>query len=91
LSGKNNQEGKNLMRKLYVCLLAFIFALPIVASGGGPAFAKKKNSYKRSEFSSAQRARLMAEARKICRKKYGPTSTVYQLDYYKWRVVCTDY
>ena len=32
---------------------------------------------------------LMEQARKICVKKYGATSRVYQLDYKKWRVVCT--
>jgi hypothetical protein len=78
------------MRKLYVCFLAFVFVVPIVLSSE-LAFAKRKTSHKRSEYSAAQRSALMAEARKICRKKYGPTSTVYQLDYYKWRVVCTDY
>jgi hypothetical protein len=78
------------MQKFLRFFLAFAFILPIVASSE-PAFAKRKISHKRSEFSSAQRARLMAEARRICRKKYGPTATVYQLDYYKWRVVYSEF
>jgi hypothetical protein len=77
------------MRKLYVCFLAFAFVLPLITASQ-PAFAKRKTSHKRSQYSAAQRSALMDQARKICRKKYGAASTVYQLDYYKWRVVCSE-
>ncbi len=54
------------------------------------AATKKKISKKRSDFTPEQRNKLMEEARKICKKKYGSTSTVYRLDYYKWIVICTE-
>lgn len=55
------------------------------------AATKKKISKKRSDFTPEQREKLMEEARKICKKKYGATSTVYRLDYKKWIVICTEY
>lgn len=55
------------------------------------AATKKKISKKRSDFTPEQRKKLMEEARKICKKNYGATSTVYRFEYHKWRVICTEH
>ena len=57
--------------------------------GGKCPQPKKKKGKSRDDFSPSQREKLMEQARKICVEKYGATSRVYQLDYKKWRVVCT--
>jgi hypothetical protein len=47
-------------------------------------------THKRSDFTAEQRAKLMEEARKICKKRFGAPSRVYKIDYVQWRVVCTE-
>lgn len=42
----------------------------------------------RSEYSAEQRAKIMEHARAVCREKFGASSTVYRVDYKKWRVTC---
>ena len=42
----------------------------------------------RSEYSDEQRAKIMEHARAVCREHYGASSSVYSVDYKKWRVVC---
>ncbi len=49
----------------------------------------KKISKSRSDFTPEQREKLMEDARKICREKYGASSMVYRMDYRKWTVICT--
>jgi len=56
----------------------------------GKCPAKKKISKSRNDFSAAERQKILSEARKICTRKYGATSTVYRIEYDKWRVVCTE-
>jgi hypothetical protein len=71
-------------------------ASPAMAAGycpgkpGGKCPVAKKISKNRSDFSEAQRKKLMESARAVCKKKYGATSRVYQLDYKKWTVICTE-
>jgi hypothetical protein len=91
------------MRKMSLCLLAFLFVLALggpsheaLAGGGCPSSkngkcpVQKKISHKRTDFTAAQRARMMEEARKICKKKYGAPSKVHHIDYIKWSVYCTE-
>jgi hypothetical protein len=54
------------------------------------AASTKHPTHKSAEFTPAQKTKLMEEARKICRKQYGAMSTVYQLDYYHWKVWCRE-
>lgn len=86
------------------CLLALIFVIAVAvpsydswAAGSCPSsksgkcpIQKKKITHKRSDFTPAQRAKFMEEARKICKKRFGAPSRVYKIDYVKWRVVCTE-
>lgn len=50
----------------------------------------KKISKSRSDFTPEQREKLLEDARKLCKKKYGATSRVHYLDYKKWTVTCTE-
>ncbi len=91
------------MQKLSLCLFCLVFVLPLPmpepaaaagycpSSKGGKCPNPRKISHKRSDFTTAQRAKMMEEARKICKKAYGSSSTVYKLDYYKWRVTCNEH
>jgi hypothetical protein len=92
-----------MLRKISICLFLSIFVLPVampnhIAMAGncptsktGKCPVQKKISHKRSDFTAEQRAKLMDEARRICKKKFGASSTVYKLDYYKWRVICNEH
>ena len=42
----------------------------------------------RDAYTPAQREKFMAEARELCRKKYGAPSRVYRIDYKKNMVWC---
>lgn len=91
------------MQKLSLCLFSLVFILPLPmleqaaaagycpSSKGGKCPSPRKISHKRSDFTAAQRAKMMEEARKICKRAYGSSSTVYKLDYYKWRVTCNEH
>jgi hypothetical protein len=90
------------MRKLSPCLLACLLVVLIGAplnsaeagycprSKSGKCPTQRTISHKQSEFNAQKRAKLMDEARKICKRKYGAASTVYKLDYFKWRVICSE-
>ncbi len=78
------------MRKLNLCLLTLFIPLFTGAAGYDTAAAKEKVRHKRADFTAEQRAALMEKARMLCKKRYGSTSTVYKLDYYKWMVICTE-
>ena len=55
---------------------------------GGKCPTPKKPSKSRNDFTSEQRKKIMEEARQVCVKAYGASSTVYRFDYKKWRVIC---
>lgn len=55
---------------------------------GGKCPTPKKISKSRSDFTSEQRKKLLEEARQVCIREYGASSSVYSLDYKKWRVIC---
>ena len=81
------------MFKFSLCSLALLIVLPAVHLSS-PAAAKAKPNkviHRRADMNNAERAKLMLKAQQICKANYGPASTVYQLDYYKWRVVCTEH
>ena len=40
------------------------------------------------DFTPAERAQLMIEARKVCRKKFGAIIDKVVIDYYRERIVC---
>ena len=71
-------------------------AVPVDASGSCPSQKNgkcpqtKKTTHSSSQYTAAQKAKMMDEARAICRKRYGAASHVYQLDYYHWKVWCTE-
>lgn len=91
-----------MLRKMSICLFLSIFVLPVAmpnhiamaghcpTSKNGKCLVQKKHSHKRSDFTAEQRAKMMEEARGICKKKFGAASTVYKLDYYKWMVICNE-
>lgn len=74
--------------------MKFAAALLIAAVGyaavGESSAAKKKISRKRTDFTEAQREKILEEARKICKRRYGAGATVYRLDYYTWSVTCLE-
>ena len=91
------------MRKMSLCLLTFLLVLALggpsheaLAGGSCPSSkngkcpVQKKITHKRPDFTAAQREKMMEEARKICKKKYGAPSRVHHIDYYRWRVYCTE-
>ena len=51
---------------------------------------KKKITHKRSDFTPERRAKMMEEAHKICKKRYGAGARVYRIDYYHWKVWCQE-
>lgn len=92
------------MRKMGLFILTFLFVIAVGASNYAPVAAgscpnsksgkcpvqKKQTIRKRSDFTAAQREKMMEEARKIRKKKYGAPSRVYKIDYAKWIVICTE-
>ena len=50
--------------------------------------ASKKKGKRWVDFTPAERAQLMIEARKVCRKKFGAIIDKVVIDYYRERVVC---
>lgn len=79
------------MRKSSLCLFSFLFFLSADPAHFDAEAAKGKISHKRSDFTPKQREKMMEEARKLCKKRYGASSTVYKFDYYKWMVICNEY
>jgi hypothetical protein len=83
-----------ILRLVLLFCLATCFTVTPFAGGMDEVMAatkkKKKVSKKSSDFTPAQREKLMQEARKICKKRYGAGATVYKLDYYHWKVWCLE-
>ncbi len=77
---------------LIFCLAACFTVTPFAGGMDDVAAAtkKKKISKKRSDFTPEQREKLMERARQICRKSYGAGARVYKLDYYHWKVWCSE-
>ncbi len=73
------------MKKLAISTLA----LAISFAAAGMTEAASKKPLKRSSFTTKQREAIMAQGRKVCRKKYGAMATVYEVDYYHRRFICT--
>lgn len=55
---------------------------------GGKCPTPKKVSKSRNDFTPEQRKKIMEDARQVCIKAYGASSSVYRFDYKKWRVIC---
>lgn len=79
-----------LVRLMFVGLLSFGVALPaMVFQSVGVSAAKKKGGLKnRSSYTPAQREKILANARKLCRKTYGAPASVYRIDYATNTVWC---
>lgn len=79
-----------LLRLVFVGLLAAGVALPALTFHPiEAAAAKKKGGLKnRSSYTPAQREKILADARKLCKKKYGAPATVYRIDYATNTVWC---
>jgi hypothetical protein len=69
-------------------LLAAIFPLMLAAGGLDTVEAAKRKPLKRESFTAAQREKIRAEGRRICRKQYGASATLFEVDYYHRRYVC---
>jgi hypothetical protein len=67
------------MRKFISLFVISLFLVSQIGTAAEAASAKKKAGAKR-EFTAEQRAKIMEQARKLCKDKMGPTSTVYQLE-----------
>ena len=81
------------LRLTFLGLLSFGFAVSPALGDldlAAAAAAKKKISHKRSDFTAEQREKMMEEARKICRKRFGAGASVYKMDYNKWKVWCLE-
>lgn len=61
-------------------------AMADAASAGSTGY----KHYKRSQFTAAQRAKILEIARQVCRKRYGAAATVYRLEYSPFRVTCLE-
>jgi hypothetical protein len=94
-------EWSFMMRAWVLAVLLVVFPLsqaaPVSAAGYCPSqpggkcpVQKKKTSKSRDDFSADQREKLMADARALCKKRYGSSSRVYRFDYKKWTVICTE-
>ncbi len=75
------------MRRNIVLVLAAALALGLsFADADAGAAKKKKQGWK--NYTSEQRAKLMEEARKVCRKRFGATVIRVQIDYYREIIWC---
>ena len=75
---------------MYRMFLISLFAIASLGMAGDDAFAakkKKKGLGSRSDYTSEQRNLLYEEARKICRKKFGPIGRV-EINYITGQIVC---
>jgi hypothetical protein len=78
------------MTKLSLCLCSCMVALSLALAAGDGLAGTKKTTRKKTDFTAAQRVKLLEEARQVCVKRYGAGSRVYKFDYSKWRVTCTE-
>lgn len=64
----------------------------LMAGALDSAVAKSSSTkhYSRSQFTEAQRARILENARKVCKKRYGAGASVYRIDYYKGTIWCLE-
>jgi len=69
-------------------MLALALVIVIGASLGDAGAAAKKKGKRWVDFTPEERALLMKEARKGCRKKFGATVTRVQIDYFHERIIC---
>ena len=78
------------MTKLGLWLCSCVLVLSLAVAAGDSMAGAKKITRKRTDFTAAQRMKLLEGARQVCVKRYGATSRVYKFDYSKWRVTCTE-
>ena len=81
--------------KMLRLLSAAALAVLMVVSADYAQAASTKTPAKKFEYTAEQRARIMADARKLCKAKFGPASTVYQLQIMensrRYKVRCSAY
>ena len=81
-----------LRRLVVVGLLTAIFAVsPVMQNYAVEAAAtkKKKGGLKnRSAYTAEQRQKILDEARKGCRRKFGAPASVYRIDYATNKIWC---
>jgi hypothetical protein len=89
------------MRGLSICFLCLLFAAPLAVathvaaagscpntkSGKCPVLKKKHDT--RSQFTAEQREKMAVEFRTNCKKKYGASSRLVKIDYYKRQYICS--
>lgn len=71
--------------------LGFAFCIFVFLMVAHTEAASRKKVLTRDQLTSAQRTEIMERARKLCKQKGSPSSTVYRLEILKtsWRVWCT--
>lgn len=75
------------MKKLFAFSLCLVMSFSVAGLEEADA-AKKLKPIKRSELTKKQREAYMAEARRICKKKFGAPAQVARIDYYRRQVWC---
>ena len=82
-----------LRRLVVVGLLTAVFAVsPVMQDYAVEAAATKKKQgglKNRSAYTAEQRQKILEEARKICRKRYGAPANVYRIDYASNKIWCS--
>jgi hypothetical protein len=90
------------MRGLNIYLLCMLFVLPLVVASDGaiagscpsakngkcPVQSKKHD--KRSQYTAEQREKMAVDFRAQCKKRYGASSRLVRIDYYKRQFLCAD-
>jgi hypothetical protein len=90
------------MRGLSICFICLLFVAPLLvttqpATAGsclntksGKCPVQKKKHDTRAQFTATQREKMAVEFRKLCKKKYGSSSRLVKIDYYKRQYVCSE-
>ena len=90
------------MRGLSICFICLLFVVPLAVATqpataasclntkNGKCPVQKKKHDTRAQFTAAQREKMAVEFRKLCKKKYGSSSRLVRIDYYKRQYVCSE-
>ena len=88
-----------MLKILSAVLLSAALLLPAVPSseaagycpsrpGGKCPETRKADGKAKSEFTAEQRKQILEEARQVCIRAYGASSSVYKYEWKKRRVIC---
>lgn len=77
------------MKAALICLTLLFAANQLCVSAYAGSATKKKHDT-RAQFTPEQREKMAAEFRKLCKKKYGASSRLVRIDYYKRQYICAE-